>query len=123
MSPRTYLLTRFQADADALRQRAAALRGGPAMPGPDAATSSQMADACEKVVAMVSAVSAHDDAAREITSLLALVPLLDQHASVSSAPTVRAVFVGAATRIREVRDAEARTAHAPIDDEDIEEDS
>ena len=123
MSPRTYLLARFQADAEALRQRAAVLRSGPALPGPDSATSSQMADACDHVVAMVTAVAAHDDASIEIASLLGLVPLLEQRASTSAVPTVRAVFVGAATRIREVRDAELRIAQAPIDDEGEEEDS
>ena len=130
MSPRTYLLTRFQADAVALRERAESLRIGPARPGPDATMSSHMADACEVVVAMVSAIAAQDDAAEEIDALVALVPLLEQRATAAGKmPAVRAVYAGAATRIREVRDVESRADHAggavlddAIDSDDIDSD-
>ena len=47
---REYLIERFRTDAQTLRQRAAAIAGAarPA-PGPDAALSRAMADACDDV--------------------------------------------------------------------------
>ena len=75
MSAVQYLLDRFRADADALRQRAAALRATPPQPGPDAATSLRMAEACDDVVAIVGAVPDADDGGVLIASLTALIPL------------------------------------------------
>lgn len=75
--------------------------------------SSRMADACDAVVAMVSAIVADPDVAVEVEALIALVPLLEQRAAAAeSFPPVRAVYAGAATRIREVRDVESRADQA-----------
>lgn len=104
-SPRRYLAGRFRADAEALHQRAASLgaapaRGGRPEGGPDAATSTRMAVACEAVVALVEGVAAGPG---EPAALAALIPLLEERAAAhrTEAP-VRAVYVGAATRLREV---------------------
>ena len=109
MSPREYLLTRFHADADALRIRATTVQKGPPQPGPDAAMSTRMAEACDDVVATLSAIPPASDAQAEIAALLAVIPLLEQRASAAAKhPPVRAVYAGAATRIREVKQAEDR---------------
>ena len=110
---RDYLAERFQADAEALRERVSSMARGAKIPGPDAATSRAMADACERVAAMVQAVVQPDEAAASLEALSALIPLLEQHAASQSHPAVRAVYVGAATRIREIQAAEANaTANA-----------
>jgi hypothetical protein len=118
-APRAYLLERFRTDAAALRQRADALRsasgtgarptdGTPPVPGPDAAMSERMAAACEDVVAMLSAIPDGSDPAAVLSSIAALSPLLDMKAQrEASFPGVRAVYAGAATRIREVQQVEA----------------
>ena len=116
-SARNYLRDRFQSDADALHARALALDGGALPAGPNAATSRQMAAACAAVVSMLDALP---DAFEAIVSLL---PLLERRAvQEASAPLVRAVYVGAATRIREIVRAESLTP--PVadesDDDDIE---
>lgn len=114
--PRAYLLERFRSDAVALRQRADALRtaaqrgsgAGDPPPGPDAATSERMAKACEDVVAMLDAIPDGSDPAAVLSSIAALSPLLEQRAEREKAlPAVRAVYQGAATRIREVQQVEA----------------
>jgi hypothetical protein len=110
---RSYLLDRFRTDAVALRQRADAMgaRGAAPVPGPDATMSRRMAAACERVVAMLEAVPDADDSAWAMATIIALVPLLEQHAAQeASAPPVRAVYIGAATRIREVQAAEVLAA-------------
>ncbi len=103
-----YLIDRFRSDATTLRERAAALRGGPPRPGPHAAMSHQMASACDDVIAMLDAVPAGDPRPTIVAALTALIPLLERRAAASSAPPVRSVFIGAATRIREVIEAERR---------------
>jgi hypothetical protein len=83
-----------------------------------------MADACADVVAMLTACTSFDDEGDAVTALVELLPMLEQRAAAvdaaghcatargASAP-VRAVYLGAATRIREVRDSVARhTANA-----------
>lgn len=112
--PRAYLLERFRSDAATLRQRAEALRiqraaaGSQPVPGPDAATSERMAAACDDVVAMLDAIPDGSDQDAVLSSIAALSPLLDQRAQrESGAPAVRAVYAGAATRIREVQQADA----------------
>ena len=108
---REYLVNRFQTDAAVLRERVAAIARGTKVPGPDAATSGRMADACDEVVAMLLAIADHGDADAELDAIMALVPLLEHRASgQTSNPAVRSVFAGAATRIREVRSAEAQAA-------------
>ncbi|AMW05458.1 hypothetical protein [Gemmatimonas phototrophica] len=112
-SAREYLRHRFRGDADALRERVTAMQRGSKLPGPDAATSRKMADACEDVVTMLDSVAAHEDAAAELVGIVALVPQLEQKArDTATLPPVRAVYAGAATRIREVQDAEATASHA-----------
>jgi DNA-binding transcriptional regulator YdaS (Cro superfamily) len=75
--------------------------------------SRRMADACERVVAMLDAVPEADPSAHAMATLVALVPLLEQHAAQeANAPAVRAVYIGAATRIREVQAAELRAVDA-----------
>lgn len=113
-APRAYLLERFRTDAAALRQRADALRSAQRtgnaspVPGPDAATSERMAAACDDVVAMLSAIPDGTDPAAVLSSIAALSPLLDMRAQREAAsPAVRAVYAGAATRIREVQQVEA----------------
>jgi len=105
---RTYLQQRFTQDAQQLRGRVAQLRAGTSMPGPDAATSDAMAKACDTVVAMLDALPAHDEVELLIRDLLALVPVLERHAQQAKQPLVRAVYTGAATRVREVTSAEQR---------------
>ncbi len=123
---RAYLLDRFRTDGETLRQRVntlrtrGATRSGPSQPGPDAAMSERMANACDDVVAMIEAIPEHDDVEVVAGTLRALIPLLEQRAAQSvAAPPVRAVYVGAATRIREVVDAELRHVHGdPANDGD-----
>ncbi len=121
LSARAYLLDRFRSDADVLRQRADALAVAPGnakVAGPDAATSKRMAQACDVVVQMIEAVPEAEDPVRALANISALLPLLEHHAAQEQhAPPVRAVYVGAATRIREVEAVEARAREqtAPID--------
>lgn len=123
LSARAYLLDRFRSDAVALRQRADSLAAAPRsakVSGPDADTSRRMSQACDSVVAMIEAVPEAEDAERALASLSALVPLLEHHAAQETGgPPVRAVYVGAATRIREVEAAEARARQqiSPTDSE------
>ncbi|MEO7520384.1 MAG: hypothetical protein ABIW79_01080 [Gemmatimonas sp.] len=110
--PRAYLVDRFRTDATALRQRAAALRAAPRSippaPGPTAELSERMAAACDDVVAMLDAISEGGDPAMTLSSISALSPLLELRAQrESEEPAVRAVYAGAATRIREVQQVEA----------------
>lgn len=106
LSARGYLVDRFRQDARVLHERTAALTGGATMPGPDAATSRQMATACDEVAMMIDAVATNGDHDAALESLTALIPLLEQRAAAQAVPAVRAVYAGAATRIREVYAAE-----------------
>ena len=119
---RDYLVNRFQTDAVVLRERVALMARGTKVPGPDAATSRRMADACDEVVAMLLAIASSVHAAPELEAIMALVPLLEHRATEQqSNPAVRSVYAGAATRIREVRLAEAQSSPAegvPADDLD-----
>jgi hypothetical protein len=123
MTAREYLIDRFQTDAAVLRERVALMTRGTKVPGPDAATSRQMADACHEVAAMLLAIVGNGNADATLDAITALVPLLEHRAEEQkSNPAVRSVYAGAATRIREVRSAEAQSAHAgdaePDDPED-----
>ena len=126
---RDYLVNRFQSDAVVLRERVALLARGTKVPGPDAATSSRMADACDEVVAMLLAIASHGDASAELDAIMALVPLLEHRATEQqSNPAIRSVYAGAATRIREVRLAEAQSSPArddvnDVDDVDVDDDT
>lgn len=106
---REYLMHRFRGDAQSLRERMSALQRGANIPGPDAATSGRMADACDEVVQLLEGIGAHDDVPGELAALVALIPRLEERAKGGGQlPPVRAVYAGAATRIREVEAAEAR---------------
>ncbi len=110
---REYLVNRFQSDAAVLRERAALMARGTKVPGPDAATSSRMADGCDEVVAMLLAIASDGDADADLDAIMALIPLLEHRADEhKSNPAVRSVYAGAATRIREVRSAEAQSSQA-----------
>ncbi|QJR34330.1 hypothetical protein [Gemmatimonas groenlandica] len=110
---RDYLVNRFETDAAVLRERVALMARGTKVPGPDASTSGRMADACDEVVAMLMAIASHGDASAELDAIMALVPLLERRATEQqSNPAVRSVYAGAATRIREIRSAEAQSAQA-----------
>ncbi|MFY7948180.1 MAG: hypothetical protein ACOVRP_03100 [Gemmatimonas sp.] len=123
---RAYLVHRFRGDAVVLTDRVAALQRGLKIPGPDATTSRRMADACEAVAAMIESIAPQEHAAQELHAIVALIPLLEQRArDAGMVPPVRAVYAGAATRIREVQIAEAAVAGgsaADIDDEDMDDD-
>ncbi len=114
LSARAYLLDRFRTDSAALHQRAASLsaagrKSAAPTPGPDADASRRMAVACDTVVAMIDAVPESLDAVQSLASIAALLPLLEHRAAQeTSSPAVRAVYIGAATRIREVQAAESR---------------
>jgi hypothetical protein len=106
---REYLIHRFRGDAHVLRERTASLQRGSKIPGPDAATSARMADACDHVVQLLEQLGQHDDVESELAALVSLIPLLEERArAAGQLPPVRAVFAGAATRIREVETAEAK---------------
>lgn len=110
---REYLVNRFRTDAVALRERIESMSRGAKLPGPDAGTSRYMADACDEVAGMVQALASNGDAQAAVDALLALVPLLEQRSQQHAAvPAVRAVYQGAATRIREVHEAEQRSLDA-----------
>jgi len=118
---REYLIHRFRGDAEALRSRCEVLQRGTKVPGPDLPTSRQMASACDTVVGLLEAIAPQDEAAAELGALVALIPVLEQHARGHAAsPPMRAVFAGAATRIREVEAVEQRAAKSAVDDGEAE---
>ncbi len=113
LSARDYLLRRFRTDGATLRQRATALESGVASAGPNATTSRRMADACDDVVVMLERLGTARAATTGVThepdldDIAALAPALELRAAAEVAmPPVRAVYVGAATRIREILAAE-----------------
>ena len=108
---RQYLLDRFTTDATALRSRAESLRSAKSSPGPDADTSIRMAEACERVAQLVRELPANEPPGIMLQSLATLtLPLEDLSRAHAREPAVRAVYAGAATRIRELLDAEAAAA-------------
>ena len=110
--PRNYLINRFSSDAKSLRARSATLRDEAARggsPGPDANASESMAAACDDVVAMLMESAPDKSVSVEIESLLQLLPRLKQlSATHSEVASVRAVYDGAAARIREIEAAERK---------------
>jgi len=123
---REYLIHRFRGDAQSLRERMSSLQRGVNMPGPDAKTSGRMADACDDVVQLLDAIGAHEDVQSELAALVALIPQLEERAKGAGQwPPVRAVYAGAATRIREVEAAEARASVTEArgeDDDEVDDD-
>ena len=108
--PRSYLIDRFTADSKALRARALMLRAdksGNLIPGPDASTSESMAAACEDIVALIEKSVSKEDSSTVLSDLTQLVPALRELSTAQShQPAVRAVYDGAAARIREIEAAE-----------------
>ena len=107
----TQLASRFRDDAEALRARASVLlaRGGTQGHGPTAEACRQMADACDRVSALLGA--AADDAA-----LRAAVPELERLLAAEPSPDARYVYGGAVTRVRQA------LGGSVDDDEDDEDD-
>ncbi len=108
--PRSYLIDRFTSDANALRARAMTLRedkSSGTIPGPDASTSESMASACDNIVTMLTQTVESDDRSIVLSDLLHLTSALKQLSITHSRqPAVRAVYDGAAARIREIEAAE-----------------
>jgi hypothetical protein len=109
-----YLRDRFEHDRDALRARAADLEararaGASPATGPDAAASRAMAAACDDVLAAVEHAFARE--AEFLAIAEALASALDARGRVEPAAPVRAVFAGAAARVREMalKDRETNT--------------
>ena len=90
----TLLASRFRDDAQALRARASVLaaRGGTQGHGPSAEACRQMADACDRVSALLGA-------AADETALRAVVPELERLLAAERSPDVRHVYGGAVTRV------------------------
>lgn len=107
---RAYLRQRFTNDAAQLRERVDQLRQGTRMPGPDANTSLRMAEACDDVASLVESLPVGVDSEAIVRRLLALLPALERRAQAAGSPPVRAVYAGAATRVREIAAAESRAA-------------
>lgn len=101
-----HLAERFAADARALRQRVASLERTTSRgtPGPDAARSRRMADACERVQTLFASVAdtADDETVR------ALLPTLAGLVAGATSDEERHVYAGAVARAREGLDAAAR---------------
>lgn len=113
---REYLIERFRLDAETLRQRAAAIAGAtkPA-PGPDAALSRAMADACDDVAALAEQLPVRASMEEIMPALHALLPELSARAitvQAQKAPALKAVYIGASTRVQELISAELRAAEA-----------
>jgi hypothetical protein len=106
---RQYLIDRFREDAHALRERVATMRRGVQVPGPDAATSERMAEACDDVAALVGTVATQDDPDAIDQWVATLVTALEERQrSQTLHPAVRAVYAGGVARVREVAQAERR---------------
>ena len=113
MDARQYLLDRFITDAATLRGRAATLRNAPPAAGPDATTSTKMAEACDRVAELIQSLPDDEPPGIMLQSLATLtLPLEELSRKQAEAPAVRAVYAGAATRIRELLEAEASAARA-----------
>lgn len=107
---RDYLIERFRTDGATLRQRAAAISAAPKPPpGPDAALSRGMADACDAVAALAEQLPVRASVEEIIAALKAMLPELQQHANslqAQKSPAIKSVYVGASTRVQELITAE-----------------
>jgi hypothetical protein len=109
------LSARFRDDAQALRARASVLdaqRGATRGHGPSAAACRQMADACDRVHALLAA--ATDGAA-----LAAAAPELERLRAAEQSPDAKHVYAGAVQRVRQ---ALGDGADDDLDDDEDEED-
>ncbi|MEO7358907.1 MAG: hypothetical protein ABI120_01170 [Gemmatimonadaceae bacterium] len=113
---REYLLDRFMTDAATLRQRANLLKGvTKPSPGPNAALSTAMADACDHVIALTEQLPEHASVDVMLDALTLLVPKLMQLADapqLATSPAIRSVYIGACTRAHELIAAESSAASA-----------
>ena len=121
---REYLLARFQTDAATLRQRADALNGeSKPSPGPNALLSSAMADACDHVAALAEELPQHATVDVMLDALQALVPklmLVANSPAATTAPAIRAVYMGACTRVQELIAAETNAGETNAGEDDEE---
>lgn len=110
LTARDYLISRFTEDARALHERVSTMRRGTKVPGPDAATSERMADACEDVIDLLEEIGADGEEEPDTTALAAaLVPQLEARMKQHQAQAaVRSVYAGAIARLREVEEVERR---------------
>lgn len=111
---REYLIERFRTDATTLRQRAAAIAGAakPA-PGPDAALSRAMADACDDVATLAEQLPSRATVEEIVAALRALLPELMTRAhntQSQKAPAIKSVYIGASTRVQELIAAELQAS-------------
>ena len=121
---REYLLDRFNTDAATLRQRAHSLKGETKLsPGPNAALSTAMAEACDHVVALAEQLPQHAPVDVMLDALKVLVPKLIQIANspaVAASPNIRAVYMGACTRAQELIAAETNATETDAVEDDEE---
>ncbi len=103
---RTYLIERFTEDARVLHERVATMRRGTKVPGPDAATSERMAEACEDVVAIIEDVE-HAQWLSTSDLVATVIPIFEEHMKENQGDAaIRSVYAGAIARAREVAEAE-----------------
>ena len=88
-----YLAECFSGDARALRDRATKL-GNARGPGPTSVQCRAMADACDRVSALLTG-------ARDAATLGALIPLLEQTLADERSADARHVYAGALARLRQ----------------------
>jgi hypothetical protein len=109
------LSARFRDDAQALLARASVLeaRGaqGPREHGPSAAACRQMADACERVSALLGA-------AVDTGALRAAIPELERLRAAERSTDARNVYDGAVTRLRQTLDQDGAASADDEDDDD-----
>lgn len=106
-----YLIQRCAEDARVLHERVATMRRGTRIPGPDAATSERMADACEDIIELLDDLAS--DVAEPLTTaalLEMLTPHLEARIKQQSHAAVRAVYAGAIARLREMDEVDQRGA-------------
>jgi hypothetical protein len=109
------LAARFRDDAQALRARASVLDAqhgrGPRGHGPTAASCRQMADACDRVSALLGA-------AADAAALRAAIPELERLRGADRSTDARNVYEGAVTRLRQTLDQDGAASDDDEDDDD-----
>jgi len=112
------LAAHFRDDAQALRARATVLdaqRGGPRGHGPSAAACRQMADACDRVSALLGA-------AVGAAALRDVIPELERLRAAERASDARHVYDGAVTRVRKALDQNGAATDEDEDDDEEDDD-
>lgn len=111
-----HLADRFAADARGLRARAAALAGTRRGGGPDAASYTRMADACDRVRAIFEEVA---DVMRDDAALRDVMPRIAGLVAGARSPDERNVYAGAVVRLTEGLEGGDETEDDDdVDDED-----